>query len=122
MSVRNLRLVFLVSLLAGASAAMAETAPLDDAGAKQFFNTRSCNACHAVDETRIGPAYRTVALRYRDGGAAAESRLATKIIEGGAGSWGNVPMIGYPKLPPEEARAIAHWILRLAPAAPESAR
>lgn len=107
-------------LIAGfASAARAETKPLDDAAAKKLFNLRSCNACHAVDEARIGPAFRTVGLRYREATPELESWLATKIIDGGAGSWGTVPMVGYPTLPPDEARAMARYILGLAKTPPK---
>ena len=98
-----------------ASAGYAETAALTDAEAKKLFNLRSCNACHAVDETRLGPAFRTVALRYHDTSPRTVDWLATKIVQGGAGVWGNVPMISNPALPPDEARAIARWILSLPP-------
>lgn len=108
-----------LALAALASVAGAEVTTLSDADAKKLFNARSCNACHAVEEARIGPAFRTVALRYRDGKPETESWLATKIIDGGAGSWGTVPMIGYPNLPPDEARAISRWILGLAKTAPK---
>jgi cytochrome c len=97
-----------------ATAAHAETA-LSDEQARALFEERYCNACHEVDETRLGPAFRTVGLRYREAspGAGAEGWLAAKIVTGGAGSWGSVPMVSYPKLPPEEARALARWILGL---------
>lgn len=102
-----------LALASVAAVARAET-PLGDEQAKKLFNTRSCNACHAVDETRIGPAFRTVALRYRDATPETASWLATKIITGGAGSWGTVPMISNPAVSPDEARAITRWILGLA--------
>ncbi|MEP7245807.1 MAG: hypothetical protein ABI885_19325, partial [Gammaproteobacteria bacterium] len=64
-------------------------APLTDADAKKLFNARSCNACHAVDEMRIGPPFRAVAIRYRQGSPqiAPETLdwLALKIRTGGAG-------------------------------------
>jgi cytochrome c len=107
------RLFAVLAVLSLATASHAETAALTDAEAKKLFNQRSCNACHAVDETRLGPAYRTVGLRYRSAPPDAADWLATKIISGGAGSWGNVPMISNPSVSPEEARAIARWILDL---------
>ena len=97
----------------------AETAALTDADAKKLFNTRSCNACHEVDEARIGPAYRTIGLRYRANAPEAVDWLATKIISGGAGSWGSVPMISNPAIPPDEARAMARWILELGKSSPK---
>jgi cytochrome c len=113
------RRIAVSAFLVFAAAGYAETAPLTDAQAKKLFNARSCNACHALDETRIGPAYRTVGLRYRDAPADTVSWLATKIISGGAGSWGTVPMVSNPGVSPDEARAIARWILGLGKAQPQ---
>lgn len=75
-----------------------------------------CDECHAVQEVRIGPSFLAVALRYSVEGSAAEERLARKIINGGAGNWGNIPMVANERVSLEDARAIAHWILSLAPA------
>lgn len=105
----------LVVVASGVVPARAGTAAMTDAEAKKFFNARSCNACHAVDETRIGPAFRAVALRYHDASPATVDWLATKIVEGGAGAWGNVPMVSNPAISPDEARSIARWILSLGP-------
>jgi len=74
-----------------------------------------CDECHAVQEVRIGPSFLAVALRYSVERAAAEERLARKIINGGAGNWGNIPMVPNERVSLEDARAIAHWILSLAP-------
>jgi cytochrome c len=99
-----------------APAARAQDAPLTDAEAKQLFNTAGCNACHAVDEMRIGPPYRAVALRYAGAPSENVDWLATKILVGGAGSWGSIPMVSNPRLSARDARAAARWILALASA------
>jgi cytochrome c len=75
-----------------------------------------CDECHAVQEARIGPPFQAVALRYSAEGPAAQERLARKIINGGAGNWGNIPMVGNERVSLEDARAIARWVLSLAPA------
>ena len=72
-----------------------------------------CDECHAVSETRIGPPFLAVASRYSAEGDAAVERLARKIINGGAGSWGAVPMVPNERVSLEDARAIARWILTL---------
>jgi cytochrome c len=87
-------------------------AGLSDAQARQFLNDKGCNACHGIDEVRIGPPLRNVAARYR-GQDGELDRLVRKIRVGGAGSWGVVPMISYPALSLEEIEAITRWILGL---------
>ena len=74
-----------------------------------------CDECHAIQEVRIGPPFQAVARRYSNDGPAAEERLAQKIIHGGAGNWGNIPMVANERVSLEDARSIARWILSLAP-------
>ncbi|MDO8290287.1 MAG: c-type cytochrome [Parvibaculum sp.] len=105
--------LFLANALFACSDNEAKSMRLSDAEARIFINQKSCNACHEVDETRIGPAFRDVATRYEDDAETEVDRLAEKIIAGGAGSWGYVPMISYPDITSEEARAISLWILEL---------
>ena len=103
----------LAMLMAGptlASAADPVPQGLSPLAAKQH-----CDECHAVQEVRIGPPFLAVALRYSAEGPGAEERLARKIINGGAGNWGNIPMVANERVSLEDARAIAHWILSLAP-------
>jgi cytochrome c len=76
---------------------------------------KHCDECHAVDATRIGPPFVAVAARHRAEGAAAIEPLAQKIIDGGAGNWGNIPMIPNERVTLEEARALVRWILSLNP-------
>ena len=88
-------------------------AELTNAEAKEFFNDRGCNACHGVDEMRIGPSYMQVAARYANASPAVVERLSRKILAGGAGSWGNVPMISNPEMSEQEASKVTRWILGL---------
>lgn len=118
--------VFRAALTAAAISACCAAAPcgaadLGGAEAKAFFNAKGCNACHGLDEARIGPSYRIVAMRYATAYRAQPSvqvgLLAAKIRYGGAGAWGMVPMISNPRLSQAEAESIARWILGQAPAA-----
>lgn len=93
---------------------------LNDASAKALFNAKGCNACHAIDEVRIGPPFRIVSVRYANTPGFDPERLAQKIRSGGAGSWGNVPMVSAPQVSPEQARAIVRWIMSLAPVPPKA--
>src|SRR6185437_6092912 len=75
-----------------------------------------CDECHALREYRIGPPFLAVAVLYSAEGPAAEERLARKIINGGAGNWGNIPMVANERVSLKDARAIARWVVSLAPA------
>lgn len=76
---------------------------------------KHCDECHAVDAARIGPPFVAVAARHRAEGRAAIEPLAQKIIHGGAGNWGNVPMVPNERVSLAEARALVRWILSLNP-------
>jgi cytochrome c len=68
-----------------------------------------------MDSTLIGPPYTAIASRHSAEGPAAADILALKIMLGGGGSWGAVPMPPSQQVSLEEARAIASWILARRP-------
>jgi cytochrome c len=71
-----------------------------------------CGICHTQTVKLIGPPYTEIAKRYSGDGAGV-ARLANKIIEGGSGSWGTVPMTPHSDLTPVDARLIVQYILTL---------
>lgn len=73
---------------------------------------KTCMACHAVDRKIVGPSYKDVAAKYA-GQAGAADLLAEKIMKGGVGVWGAVPMPANPKVSPAEAKQLAQWVLSL---------
>ncbi len=73
-----------------------------------------CGVCHGVDRGTVGPGFRDIAARYASEPAdVTASRLATKIVEGGTGVWGDVAMTPHPDLPRPAAEEMAGWILSL---------
>ena len=71
---------------------------------------KNCLACHAADKKLIGPAYKDVAAKYA-GQKDASDKLAQKIIKGGSGVWGAVPMPANPQVNEADAKALAIWIM-----------
>lgn len=73
-----------------------------------------CVSCHAVDKKMVGPAYKDVAAKYR-GDAGAPAKLAKKVRDGGAGNWGDVPMMAHPadKISDADLAAAIEWILAM---------
>lgn len=90
-------------MAAGQSAAAA-------AAAARLAQEKRCLNCHAVERKLVGPSFRDVARRYR-GQAGAVDLLAGKIVKGGAGAWGPVPMAANPHVSAAEARLLADWVL-----------
>jgi len=74
---------------------------------------RRCGACHALTEQLIGPPYQAIAVRHSARAAVMVEALAQKIILGGGGNWGVVPMVPNEHVTLEEARSMAQWILKL---------
>lgn len=71
---------------------------------------KNCMACHAVATKLVGPAYKDVAAKYKaDKGAA--DKLAVKVIKGGSGAWGAIPMPANPQVNEAEAKTLVAWIL-----------
>jgi cytochrome c len=80
----------------------------------ELARQKICTGCHAVDRKLVGPAFKDVAARYA-GQKDAVPKLAEKIVKGGSGAWGAVPMPANPKVSAEEAKQLAGWILTLKP-------
>ncbi|MDF1485356.1 c-type cytochrome [Ramlibacter sp. H39-3-26] len=74
--------------------------------------SKNCMACHAVDKKLVGPAYKDVAAKYA-GQKDAADKLATKILKGGSGVWGPVPMPANTQVTEAEARKLAAWVLSI---------
>ena len=73
---------------------------------------KNCMACHAIDKKVLGPAYKDVAAKYA-GQKGAVDKLAQKVIKGGSGVWGAVPMPANPQVSEAEAKQLVQWILTL---------
>lgn len=79
---------------------------------RQLIANSDCVACHKDNERTIGPAYVEVAQKYPNNDSTI-TFLAGKIIQGGAGNWGTVPMTPHPQHSQEEAEHMARYILSL---------
>jgi cytochrome c len=67
-----------------------------------------CMACHQVAKKVVGPSYQDVAKKYKP---ADEAKLVEKVIKGGSGAWGTIPMPPNPKVSPDDAKKLVQWIL-----------
>lgn len=94
----------LVCLAVSALASGAAMANADLAKAK------NCMACHAIANKVVGPAYKDVAAKYA-GQKDAEDKLVQKVLKGGSGVWGAVPMPANAQVNEAEARTLVKWIL-----------
>ena len=76
--------------------------------ALKLAQSKGCTACHAIDKKLVGPAYKDVAAKYA-GKQDAVKPLVTKVMKGGSGVWGPIPM------PPQqvteaEATRLVQWL------------
>lgn len=72
--------------------------------------SKNCMACHAVDKKLVGPSYKDVATKYA-GQKDAVDKLAVKIIKGGSGVWGPVPMPPNAQVNEADAKKLAAWVM-----------
>ncbi|MFM7327767.1 MAG: c-type cytochrome [Bacteroidota bacterium] len=71
-----------------------------------------CKTCHHAVNKIIGPAHTDVAKKY-EFTAANVSMLAQKIIKGGQGVWGQIPMTAHPDITVADAEKMARYVLSL---------
>ncbi|MDP3628323.1 MAG: c-type cytochrome [Hydrogenophaga sp.] len=72
--------------------------------------SKNCMACHAVEKKLVGPSFKDITKKYA-GDASAVDKLAAKIIKGGSGVWGPVPMPANPQVSEADAKKLAVWSL-----------
>ena len=73
---------------------------------------KNCTACHAVDKKLVGPAYKDVAAKYASDKEAV-AKLSAKVIKGGVGTWGQIPMPANPQVSQADAETLVKWVLTL---------
>ena len=93
--------IFAASLMMVSGSAMAN---LD------LAKSKNCMSCHSVDNKILGPSFKDVAKKYA-GDKTAEAKLATKIIKGGSGAWGAIPMPANSQVTDAESKTLVKWIL-----------
>jgi len=72
---------------------------------------KNCMSCHATATRVVGPSYKEVAAKYAGQDDAANG-IAERIVKGSTGRWGLMPMPANPQVTPDEAKALATWILQ----------
>ena len=92
------------------AAAVALVAAMPARANADLAQKKNCMACHALDKKLIGPSYKDVAAKYA-GQKDATDKLAQKILKGGSGVWGAVPMPANPQVSEAEAKQLAAWVL-----------
>ena len=100
-----------IAIVAGVAAGLWLAATSAQADA-DLFRKSNCLACHAVDQKRLGPSLKEIATKYA-GDASAPDMLAKKILEGGSGNWGQLPMPPQPQVSEADAKALVSYILSL---------
>jgi cytochrome c len=79
---------------------------------EQLISSSDCLTCHKVDAKIVGPSYVDVANKYPATDENIEM-LASKIIAGGSGSWGEIPMAPHPAISKDDAKEMVKYILAL---------
>jgi cytochrome c len=76
----------------------------------QLATAKNCLACHTATDNQIAPSFTTIANFYRTG-PPAPGVLETKIIGGGLGTFGQIPMPANPQVTDADLAILVPWIL-----------
>lgn len=79
---------------------------------KALIEASDCRTCHKDDAKLIGPSYQDVAKKYESNPENVK-KLAEKVLKGGQGVWGEIPMAGHPNVSQEDAEAMVTYILSM---------
>lgn len=76
----------------------------------ELIGSNDCVTCHQLEEKGIGPSFKEIARRFKPTEKTIQ-RLVAKIISGGSGSFGVVPMTPHPDLSKQDATEMVKFIL-----------
>ncbi len=100
----------IVSMIAAAGLMLAGSALAVDM--PELAKKNNCTACHSIEKKVVGPAWMDVSKKYK-GEAGAKAKLVAKVIKGGSGNWGAMPMPPN-KLSEADAGTLVDFVLGLA--------
>jgi cytochrome c len=84
----------------------------DTLAALEIIKGSDCITCHKFREKLIGPSFVEVANKY-EFNLTIINKLSDKILKGGKGSWGDLPMLPHPSMSKEDAIIVTKYILLL---------
>ena len=90
----------------------ASVSPQEVEEGKTLITKSDCMGCHNPEVKMVGPAYITIAQTYPLTEANITA-LSQKIIAGGSGKWGQIPMAPHPAVNAIEAKKMVKYILTL---------
>ncbi len=83
----------------------------------ELIGASDCTTCHRLNKessgAAIGPAYSEVAAKYAPAADTTIDRLVKKVISGGSGIWGAIPMTPHPALKAEDVKTMVTYIMTL---------
>ncbi|MDB5121806.1 MAG: cytochrome c class [Sphingobacteriales bacterium] len=78
----------------------------------QLLMKSDCLGCHKVQDKLVGPSFIEVSKKYTHTPANI-NLLTDKIVKGGSGVWGQIPMSPHPTLPVTDINKIVKYIFSL---------
>lgn len=76
-----------------------------------LIQKNNCLSCHKQSAKAIGPAFEEVRRKYQYTSRTIQY-VAYKIINGGSGAWGQVPMPANSSISQQDAIYFAHWVFQ----------
>jgi len=92
---------------------MIESSPIEEIPVgKDLISKSDCMSCHQEDKKIVGPSFLDIAKKYK-----ADKKnidyLSSKVIKGGKGVWGQIPMNAHPNLSKKNTDKIVTYILSI---------
>jgi cytochrome c len=100
----------LLLLTSGLLLASGAAHAVDEAAAIELAKNNGCLSCHSAKEKVVGPAYSSVAEKYKDDKDAV-ANLVQSIQYGSKGKWGRIPMPPHPSMSAADIKTLAQWVM-----------
>lgn len=87
----------------------------DAAASDELLKKGNCMGCHNMTVKLVGPSFKDIQAKYANKPDAVDY-LTHKIMHGGKGVWGQIPMPakgGNPSLTDAELKQLAQWVMKV---------
>lgn len=77
---------------------------------EELARASGCLSCHAPAEKVVGPAFKSIAEKYK-GQADAVATLTQSVRNGSRGNWGRIPMPPHASLAEADIKQLVTWVI-----------
>ncbi len=109
-TLKSLTALSVTALIAFAASSVSAQEKFDTAAMEKLAKDNNCISCHAAATKLVGPSHKMMSEKYAKDKDAVKT-LSAKVIKGGSGVWGPIPMPANAQVKQDDAEKLVKWMI-----------